>query len=297
MRSRLVNRLALAASLAAALSVGASVSPAAAVTLGQLAPGSPPLANCSSGPVDLLNPTVGSGNSYIIPATGGVTDWTVTSWSHNAAAGLGQTVKMKLFRKVGEPDRYQVVAHDGPRALTPSTVNSFATNLQVKPGDLLGLNDANASTVPNACLFSAPGGFAYARVGDLPDGQAETFILDAVNVLYNVSAVVEPTNSFSLGTITRNKKKGTATVTVQNLPNPGELTGSGKGVKASSVSRAVTSKSVGPGQAQLLIKAKGKKKRKLNRTGKVKLSVAITYTPTGGSPNTQSIKVKLKKNL
>jgi hypothetical protein len=47
----------------------------------------------------------------------------------------------------------------------------------------------------------------------------------------------------------------------------------------------------------LLIKAMGKKKRKLNETGKVKLNVAVTYTPTGGDPSTQSIKVKLKKNL
>lgn len=57
------------------------------------------------------------------------------------------------------------------------------------------------------------------------------------------------------------------------------------------------SKSVGAGQAQLLITATGKKKRKLNETGKVKLNVAINYTPTGGSPSTQSIKVKLKKRL
>ncbi|HEY6654678.1 MAG TPA: hypothetical protein VI028_11160 [Solirubrobacterales bacterium] len=57
------------------------------------------------------------------------------------------------------------------------------------------------------------------------------------------------------------------------------------------------SKSVGAGQAQLLIKAKGKKKRKLNETGKAKLNVAITYTPTGGDPNIQSVKVNLKKKL
>ena len=47
----------------------------------------------------------------------------------------------------------------------------------------------------------------------------------------------------------------------------------------------------------MLIKAKGKKKRKLNDTGKVTLNVAVTYTPTGGDPSTQSVKVKLKKNL
>jgi hypothetical protein len=83
----------------------------------------------------------------------------------------------------------------------------------------------------------------------------------------------------------------TATFTA-TVPNPGDLTASGNGVKAAA---AVTSKAVGAGPAQLLIKAKGKKKRKLNETGKVKLNVAITYTPTGGDPSTQSTKVKLKK--
>ena len=34
-----------------------------------------------------------------------------------------------------------------------------------------------------------------------------------------------------------------------------------------------------------------------DETGKVKLSVAITYTPTGGEPSSQSVKVKLKKTL
>jgi tripartite motif-containing protein 71 len=105
-----------------------------------------------------------------------------------------------------------------------------------------------------------------------------------------------PSNAFTLGPISRNKKKGTATINL-TLPNPGELTGSGSGVKASSAGRAVTSKSVGAGQAQLLIKATGKKKRKLNETGKVKLSVVVTYTPTGGDPSTQPVKVKLKKKL
>ena len=103
-----------------------------------------------------------------------------------------------------------------------------------------------------------------------------------------------PSNSLTLGKVKRNTKKGTATITV-NVPNPGELTGSGKGAKVARASGAVTSKAVSAGNAQLLIKAKGKKKRKLNKRGKVKLKVAITYTPTGGAPNTQSRKLKLKK--
>src|SRR4051794_16130978 len=100
-------------------------------------------------------------------------------------------------------------------------------------------------------------------------------------------------NAFTVANISRNKKKGNATITL-NLPDAGELVGSGKGVKASSAG-AVTSKAVAAGQAKLVIKAKGKKRKKLNQKGKVKLNVAITFTPTGGKPNTQSLKVKLKK--
>jgi hypothetical protein len=107
---------------------------------------------------------------------------------------------------------------------------------------------------------------------------------------------VVPSNAFTLGAVTRNKTKGTATLNV-NVPNPGDLTASGNGAKVAGVAGAVTSKAVGAGNAQLLIKAKGKKKKKLNQKGKVKLNVAVTYTPTGGEPSTQSIKVKLKKKL
>jgi hypothetical protein len=103
-------------------------------------------------------------------------------------------------------------------------------------------------------------------------------------------------SAFTIDSITRNKKKGTATITVSGQ-FPGELIASGNGVKASSAGGAVISKAVGAGQSQLLIKAKGKKKKKLKRKGKAKVNVTVTYTPTGGSPKTQSVKLKLKKKL
>jgi hypothetical protein len=103
-------------------------------------------------------------------------------------------------------------------------------------------------------------------------------------------------NAFTIDAIQRNKKKGTATIT-GNVSFPGDLIGSGKGVKASSAGGAVISKSVGAGQARLVIKAKGKKRKKLNRKGKAKVKVTVTYTATGGSATTQSVKVKLKKKL
>jgi hypothetical protein len=93
-------------------------------------------------------------------------------------------------------------------------------------------------------------------------------------------------------------RQGSATSTRaphdRRLPNPGELTGSGKGVKVAGA--AVISKTVtAPGEVKLTIRAKGKQKRKLNETGNVKVKPKITYAPTGGDPSTQSVKVKLKK--
>jgi hypothetical protein len=208
-------------------------------------------------------------------------------------------IRLKVIRPVG--DAFMGV-NTGPTQMIASnltdTTRVFAANQPIAAGDLVAL-DLDGDLFANNFAFKAqsppPGAVERRWNPSLLDGQTRVHDATTANeFLYN--ADIEPTSTFTLGAITRNKKKGTATIKV-NVPNPGELTGSGKGVKASSVGRAVISKSVGAGAAQLLIKTKGKKKRKLNETGKVKLILAVTYTPTGGSPSTQSVKVKLKKKL
>lgn len=290
-RERLLRRFALGASLAA-LSLGVGVSPAgAAITIGALAPGTSPETNCGGGPPrDQVIPVVTSGNSYVVPGTG-----VLTSWSHNAAAGAGQLLGLKVFRHLGGPE-FMALAHNGPRALAPGLLNTFPVNIPVSAGDIIGLTLGDGLP-PEACEFE---GTSYEWNGPsgmpLADGGSTVFSRLS-NPIYalNISAVFEPTNSFALGSITRNKKKGTATLTL-NLPNPGELTGSGKGVKVANA--AVISKTVSaPGKVKLTIRAKGKKMTTLNETGKVEVRPKITYTPTGGDPSTQSLKVKLKKKL
>jgi hypothetical protein len=280
------------AAFLAALSLAASASPAAAsVTIGQLAPGSPPPGFADpSGSLDIAQPTVSSGNTYVVPGNG-----TITSWSHNAAAPAGQELVFKVFRPVTGLT-YMVVGHDGPRTLTGGALNAFPSSIPVKPGDVIGLF-FNVAPPEKAYFFTAPGAAYVFRNGNLADGESGGFTSSESGYRVNVSAVFVPSNAFSLGAITRNKKKGTATLTT-TVPNPGELTGSGKGVKVASAAGAVTSKTVSaPGAVTLTIKAKGKKKRKLNETGKVKVKPTITYTPAGGDPSAQSIKVKLKKKL
>ena len=159
-----------------------------AVTIGQLAPSSP--ASETSADTDRAQPSVVSGNSYVVPATGGVTTWVLTSWSHSAAADPGQELTMKVFRQVADPLTYTVVGHDGPRPLTPSIVNTFQTSLPVKAGDVLGNN--SKSPVDNGSYFTAPGDSPININPGLADGQSGIFALEAVEARLNISAVLEP---------------------------------------------------------------------------------------------------------
>jgi len=166
------------------LATEAGAAQAMPTTIGQLAPGSPPTASCFQGPsFDNLQPTVSSGNTYVVPPRG----VRITSWSTNAAAGQGQMMTMKVLRLISG-STYEVVGHDGPRALTPGVINTFQTNIAVEPGDVLGNNDDNAATAPNACVFPAPDSNLTAE-GDLGDRMSAEFFGEP-NFRLNLTAVV-----------------------------------------------------------------------------------------------------------
>jgi hypothetical protein len=209
----------------------------------------------------------------------------------------GGNLNLRALRYSGSGNVVTLVG-DGTQSFslptTTTTAQTVPAHLPIRAGDFIGVDLlSSGSTLAYA---STPGQFADKLTPAVPDGGTSSgvSIMGTKEPLFNADVV--PSNTFTLGTITRNKKKGTATI-VANVPNPGELTGSGNGVKAASAATAVISKSVGAGPAQLLIKAKGKKKKALNANGKVKLNVSVTYTPAGGEASTQSLKVTLKKHL
>jgi hypothetical protein len=266
-------------SLAVALCVAVSTPNAgASVTIGQVAPPNPP-ASCGSTPRNILQPTVTSGNSYVVAGGG-----TITSWSTSASAG-GASFTLKIWRKIGEPAHFQAVRHDGPHVLAFGVLNSFTAGIPVAAGDYLGFGVSDAS---NACTFDAPGDTFLQSYVDLPDGASAPFSVKP-DARANVAAVIEPSNAFDFGDLARNKKRGSATLALV-LPGPGTLTTSGKGVKPS------TATATQAGNAELSIKATGKAKHELNDAGKTTLRLGVLYTPTGGSPGKQAMKVKLKKN-
>jgi len=96
-------------------------------------------------------------------------------------------------------------------------------------------------------------------------------------------------NDFSFGKVKKNKRKGTAKLTV-TVPGSGEL----ELAKTNKV-KADDESAEDEGKEKLAIKPKGKAKKKLNSKGKAKVKAKVTYTPTGGSPNTEDKKIKLVK--
>lgn len=102
-----------------------------------------------------------------------------------------------------------------------------------------------------------------------------------------VKPIVKPSNTFSFGKFTRNRKKGTATLVV-NVPGAGQLALGGKRVRPIAKTADGTSTKV-----NLKVVAAGKAKKKLREIGKVKLRLQVTFTPTGGDPSSQTKPVKL----
>jgi hypothetical protein len=106
-----------------------------------------------------------------------------------------------------------------------------------------------------------------------------------------------PDNQFTLGALTLDKAKGTASQTV-TVPGPGELVLGGSGVvpqRPNHKAKRSPRLAVSGGDVPVPIKAKGDKKKKLKKKGKVKVTVSFTYTPTGGTANTLTKKITLKK--
>jgi Domain of unknown function (DUF1929) len=96
-------------------------------------------------------------------------------------------------------------------------------------------------------------------------------------------------NEFSFGKVKRNKRVGTATLTVK-VPGAGELD-----LTETKRVNADDESAVAAGTEKLLVQPKGKAEEKLNDKGKARVKVEVTFAPDGGTPNTKGRKIKLVK--
>ena len=307
----------LAGSVVLAVSLGAGL----AVALG----GSTEVGQTTSSPVFGVGTpvaplsTVPGTPSYATPH-GVLTSWRFHS-SGDSAAGA---VRLKIFRYTGTDLVFKVLAESSLKTLEPDTAYDFKERIPVGQGDLLGLTAVDDAEVGITVPGTPENQLAQFGGGDIPPGQTGTATIAWPDLRPSVAATVEPDADadgfgddtqdkcpvdrttqalcqFSFGRLERNKKRGTAVLPV-TVPGAGTLSLSGRGVagQQASTSRAASARGRAVASAstvKLLVKGKGKKKKTLNETGKVKLNLAITYSPTGGDPSTQSVKVKLKKKL
>jgi hypothetical protein len=250
------------------------------------------------------------GRQLVSPIDGVIVRWRASLNSITAA----QSIRIRVVRRV-DASHFTVIS-SGNLEPVPAGAGSyiFPAQLAIRSGDQVAGEADSGTGIAWGALVTGAHMFGY-NPSPVEGATTNDPVFDNPDQEVTLNADVEPdcdkdglgdetqdadlsvchSNAFTFAGVQRNQKKGTATLKV-NVPEPGDLNGSGNGAKVAAAG-ARTSKAVTAGTAQLQIKAKGKKKRKLNRTGKVKLGLAVTYTPAGGKPNTQSVKVKLKKKL
>lgn len=156
-------------------------------------------------------------------------------------------------------------------------------------------------------LYRDPGGFAYqwSRDGTNIDGATGSTLTPTATGAYrcrvtgsnpagsasqtSAARQIKPSNAFTFGKAKKNKKHGTAKLTVK-VPGPGR-------VKLDKTKKVRSAKKHTPdaGKVKLLVKPKGKAKKKLGTKGRAKVKLDVTFTPNGGDPNTQTDSLTLVK--
>jgi hypothetical protein len=155
------------------------------------------------------------------------------------------------------------------------TIDAGLTDSLIGATDLLG----NPRSLPS-CIGGTP----------VPDIGAYEFVPTVACPTPPPTPTPTPSNAIKLGKLTKDVKKGTATLLV-TVPDAGQLTLSGKGVKK------VTRGSKGAAKLKLPITPVGSAKKKLATVGSAKLSLTLRFVPTGGTAAKRAKSVKLVKSL
>lgn len=149
---------------------------------------------------------------------------------------------------------------DGTTGTTGVVQASASGGIAVAGGRLYWSNGAEG-TLSRSALDGSAKDFAFLRGADGPLGLAADTARSA---------------PFTFGAVRRNRRRGTARLTVV-LPGPGRLRLTGQGLRGA-VRRA------GPGRTRLRIAARGAARRRLARTGRLRVTARVTHLPRYGAP-------------
>ena len=175
-------------------------------------------------------------------------------------------------------------------------IYSFPTSMPVRAGDYVGIDSVSTRAFANYPSNCAPTGAGFITYHPVLTNGGPFQASDANSICeLLVNMVIVPSNTFSFAKAKNNLKLGIVILKLE-LPGPGELSVAGRGVKRASAGGAHESKTVAAaGTTKLKIRAKGAARRKLDETGRVTLKPKIIFSPTGGTPTSQTRTVKLRK--
>jgi hypothetical protein len=235
-----------------------------------------------------------SANGFSSPVNGTVVRWRVKS----IASATQQPI---AFRVVSPAAGGQFTGGGTSATVTPPDIDGvtpFVSSIPIKIGDLLGLNVNNnvneyfgISAGPNSGRLFNP---ALAQGSTRPPQSTTTEQL-------LVNADIEPTSK--LTSVKKKAKKGGRVKLTIEVPNAGTLvTGDKKDKGVTAVAAAkkpslVKSKRIqasAPAELNVLLKPTKAAKAALAAGRKPKAKLKIVFTPTGGSPSTKLLQIKLK---
>jgi len=135
------------------------------------------------------------------------------------------------------------------------------------------------------------GGAEFISSDPVPPGSGWT---EFVGVDFAFKTYVVPTNAFSLGKVKKRKL-------ILTVPGPGSITvanagggGSSALASAKKLLKRSQATATAAGQIKVPLRLTKAAKTRLSARGKLKARAAVTFTPTGGDPNTQQAKLKIK---
>jgi hypothetical protein len=200
-----------------------------------------------------------------------------------------------------EPNRLSITGDN--QQLRVDVVKPTAPIESLQPEDVLTTIFANKNGDPQTLLatrFSADltpfaGQTVRLRIANAVTDDHFNSGLDDVSIT-STPPPLPPSNLISRGKLALNKKRGTAKLAI-NVPGPGTLTAVAKGKGKAKRLRNANLTVGAAGTVKVPLNPNGVGKKVLNEKGKLKARIDVTFTPTGGTANTQTYEVTLKKNL
>jgi hypothetical protein len=186
--------------------------------------------------------------------------WTRSDGSNEIAQAAGYDADAPRLRDVSIPTSGTVGV---PVAFSASSFDAWPI-----ASTSFDFGDGSAAAGSTAFhVYSAPGVF---RVAVTAADAAGTSVESEGTI------AIRPSGEFSLGKVSVDKKKGTATIVV-TVSGPGKLVLFGKGV------RKAVRRVAAAGKTKLPIAATGKTLKRLKARGRVRVRLQISFTPDGGA--------------